>query len=446
MKATSAEQEYGGIRAEERKRRRTPTGAASTEKYMRGKTALACNAGNVLLALQTEPQLKGAFGYDEMLRTEVLLRSLFVDDPNFKPRPVTDADVTAVQVHLQWFGFRRLGKDTTHQAVDKYAREYCFHPVRDYLNGLEWDGNERLPEWLHAYLGAANTPYTKGIGKMFLIGMVARIMRPGCKMDYMPVLEGHQGTYKSSACAILAGEYFSDHLPNLSDKDASLHLRGKWLIEVAELRAYSRAAIDEFKEFLVREIDRYRPPWGRKDVHEPRQCVFVGTTNKDLYLRDETGNRRSWPIKTGIIKPDCLHRDRDLLFAEAVWRFNNGEPWWPDGQFERTAIVPEQEKRYETDAWEVPIKRYLDVLHLPKRTTILNIALNALGYEGDRPLMPVSKDEPQPARGTPINRLSTNDQQRIARILIHLEWVPKRNLRERWWEPKTTAHDTDDTA
>jgi hypothetical protein len=106
-------------------------------KYMRGKTSLACNAGNVLLALQTEPELKGAFGYDEMLRTEMLLRALFGDEPNFKPRPVTDTDVTAVQVHLQRFGFPRLGKDTTHQAIDKYARENSFHLIRDYLNGVE---------------------------------------------------------------------------------------------------------------------------------------------------------------------------------------------------------------------------------------------------------------------------------------------------------------------
>ena len=107
---------------------------------MRGKTSLACNAGNVLLALQTEPDFKGAFGYDEMQRTEILLRPLFCDDPHFKPRPVTDTDGTAVQVHLQWFGFPRLGKDTTHQAIDKVARENSFHPVRDYLNSLDWDG------------------------------------------------------------------------------------------------------------------------------------------------------------------------------------------------------------------------------------------------------------------------------------------------------------------
>jgi predicted P-loop ATPase len=423
--------------AEEKRRaqyRNDGNGTAAKGKYMRGKTALACNAGNILLALQTEPDLKGAFAYDEMLRTEVLLRPLFGNDPNFKVRPVTDTDVTAVQVHLQWFGFPRLGKDTTHQAIDKCARENSFHPIRHYLNGMEWDGFERLPEWLSTYLGAEQSDYTAGIGTMFLTGMIARIMRPGCKMDYMPVLEGDQGTFKSSACGILAGDYFSDHLPNLSNKDASLHLRGKWLVEVAELRAYSRAAVDEFKEFLVREIDRYRPPWGRKDVHEPRQCCFIATTNKEVYLRDETGNRRFWPIKVGKIDLDSLHRDRDLLFAEAVWRFKNGEQWWPTAQFERDTIADEQEKRYEADVWEKPIGQFL---RGKDKTTIMEIALGALGYEVTRPGMTVSRDEPMPLRGTPINRLAPKDQQRIIAILTHLEWEPKRDMYGRWWQPKT---------
>jgi predicted P-loop ATPase len=270
---------------------------------------------------------------------------------------------------------------------------------------------------------------------MFLIGMVARILRPGCKLDYMLTIEGDQGVWKSKMCSVLAGEYFSDHLPDITGKECSQHLRGKWLVEVAELRAYSRAAIDHFKEFLTRDTERFRPPWGRKEVHEPRQCVFVGTTNKELYLRDETGNRRFWPVKIGKIDLDSLQRDRDQLFAEAVYRFRKGEAWWPDGEFERATIADEQETRYEADVWEQPIADFLarlpeGTLLQPKRTTILSIATHALDFEDERP---TSKDEP---RGTPINRLGIADQRRIAAVLTHLEWVPKRNRRERWWEPK----------
>jgi hypothetical protein len=403
--------------------------------YMKSASDLACNVGNTLLALKQEPALKNAFGYDEMLCTEVLLRPLFNKDPNFKPRPATDADITTVQAWLQWYKFPGLGKDVTHDAVNKYARDHSFHPVRDYLNSLEWDGWPRLATWMPVYLGAEENKYTGGIGTMFLIGMVARIYKPGCKFDYMPTLEGGQGLYKSMGCSILAGpEYFSDQLPDIKSKEASQHLRGKWLIEVAELSTYSRAAVDDFKAFLARQEERYRPVWGRKEVHEPRQCAFIGTTNKSGYLRDETGNRRFWPVATGMIKLDQLQRDRDQLFAEALVLYLRGEAWWPNKDFERDYIQPEQENRYVQDVWEPLIKDYLDVLHVPKRTTLINIAVNVLGYEIEPPLIQ-PQGQPQEPRKTPINRLGPKEQGRIAAILSHLGWVPKRKNVERWWEP-----------
>jgi hypothetical protein len=411
-----------------------PAAAAGKGGYMKGKTALASNIGNVLLALDQEPELMNAFAYDEMLRTEILLRPLFNPDSNFRSRPLTDADICAVQSYLQWFGFRRLGKDATHDAISMHAREHAFHPVRDYLDRLRWDGKGRLHTWLIDYFAAPSSEYTEQIGTMFLIAMCARIYRPGCKLDYMMILEGSQGTLKSSACHILAGNYFSDQLPDITNKEAFQHLRGKWLIEVAELRAYSRAAVDHFKEFLVRDTERYRPPWGRKEVHEPRQCIFIGTTNKRLYLRDETGNRRFWPIPTGEIDLEALRRDRDQLFAEAVELYRAGVPWWPDAEFEQRCIAVEQEARFEPDAWEQQIRRHLDLLH-EKKTTILQVAIGALEYEAERPLMPKNRDEPQPARGTPINRLSPSDQRRIVAILTHLGWEPKRDMHGRWWQP-----------
>jgi hypothetical protein len=410
---------------------KTSTTIKNEGDYMENDTELASNVGNVLLALRKEPEIMNAFGFDEMLRAEVLLRPLFANTANFTVRPITDADVCAVQAHLQWFGFRRLGKDTTHDAINTHAREHSFHPVRDYLDQLRWDGKGRLRTWLADCLGSEQSEYTEEIGTMFFVAMVARIYRPGCKLDYMVVLEGDQGTAKSSACAILAGKYFSDQLPDITSKEAFQHLRGKWLIEVAELRAYSRAMVDHFKEFLVRNVERYRPPWGRKEVHEPRQCVFIGTTNKTLYLRDETGNRRFWPVKTGAIDLERLRQNRDQLLAEAVNLFRAGVAWWPNPQFEREHIMPEQEARYELDAWEQPIARYLAILHPPKKTTLLEVAVEALGFEIEPPM---SKDTP---RGTPINRLTPGDQRRIAAVLTHLKWEPKRNKQERWWQPVT---------
>jgi predicted P-loop ATPase len=221
---------------------------------------------------------------------------------------------------------------------------------------------------------------------MFLRAMVARIYRPGCKADYMLILEGPQGQLKSTACRILAwkDEYFSDALPELTNiKECSIHLQGKWLIEIPELHAFNRAEATLLKSFLSRTTEQFRPPYGRHEIAQPRQGTFIGTSNKDAYLRDETGGRRFWPVVCGAIDLEALERDRDALLAEAVTEFKTEVPWWPDPAFEQKYITPEQDKRYEFDPWFEAIEEWLDQT-TSTRITALGIARAALDMKIDR--------------------------------------------------------------
>jgi predicted P-loop ATPase len=373
------------------------------------------NLANAITALEGDPDIRDVFAFDEMLRMPVMLheiaRPLETCEP---PRPVTDEDVTELQRWLQRAGLKRIGHDIVGDAMRLHARKRAFHPVHDYLASLEWDQIPRIDTWLADYLGAERTDYyTKRVGKMFLISMVARILTPGCKADHMLVLEGPQGELKSTACTVLADPWFSDNLPDVtSGKEASQHLRGKWLLEVSEMHAMNRAEAAVLKSFISRTTERYRPVWGRCEVIEPRQCVFIGTTNESAYLRDPTGGRRFWPVLTGRIDVDGLARDRDQLFAEARHCFEFGEPWWPDKKFEREVIMPEQAARFESDAWEDHIASYLAS---QTKVTVSQVARDALGIE------------------TP--RIGTSEQRRIAAVLEQRGWyrLPKDWEGKRWW-------------
>jgi predicted P-loop ATPase len=392
--------------------------AAWLEKCQRSDEGdLLCNLANALVALRHAPELRSLLAFDDMACGPVLAASLH-REPGFTPRPLRDGDVTTIQEWMQRAGLTNMTQSVAHQAVDQRASECAFHPVRDWLGDLRWDGRPRVKGWLSRYLGVAPSEYAAAIGQMFLVGMAARVFKPGCKCDFMLVLEGPQGGRKSTACAILGAQWFSDSLPDIrAGKDASQHLRGKWLIEVSELSAIDKTEAAALKAFLTRSEERYRPPYGRHEVIEPRQSIFVGSTNKAVYLRDETGGRRFWPVKVGTINTDRLQADRSQLFAEAVKLYRDGARWWPDSSFEAEHIRPEQDARYEADVWESIISQYLEPFSM---TTVAEIAREGLHMEAAR--------------------IGTTEQRRIAAALERMGWErgPRSSAARPWVRKSVT--------
>lgn len=210
----------------------------------------------------------------------------------------------------------------TRDAIRLLAMGNAFDPVRDYLDGLKWDGVPRLDSWLADYLGAQSDPLTGAIGRAVLIAGVRRVRKPGCKFDFVMVLEGPQGGGKSTALKELAGgeEFFSDEIiVGESYKEQQELLRGKWIVELPELAGLSGAEIRRVKAFVSKTHDRARGAFQRSVEEAPRRCILIGTTNDSEYLKDQTGNRRFWPVEVaGKIDLAGLREVRDQLWAEAA--------------------------------------------------------------------------------------------------------------------------------
>jgi Virulence-associated protein E/Bifunctional DNA primase/polymerase, N-terminal len=313
------------------------------------------DAANMAHALRTMPELAGLFRFDQFADKVLLTRGV----PNLHewtsgetyPTPLTDNHEFQLVEYLRHQDFASMTPGAGHAPILQVAFENSFHPVKDYLEKVTWDGTSRVNSWLSVYLGAEAGTYAEKIGTMFLVSMVARIYRPGCQADYVLTLEGSQGLMKSTALRNLVGEqWFSDDLPDIHDKDAKGHLRGKWLIEIGELARMQRAELLTYKAFITRRADKFRPAYGRNEVDVSRANVFAATTNQDQYLADDTGNRRTWPILCGVIDLKGLERDRDQLWAEAKVMFGEGVQWWPDRAFEAEFIAPEQHERVIMDS------------------------------------------------------------------------------------------------
>lgn len=286
-------------------------------------------------------------------------RVIYGDDTPWggkKNEPLQDIDLILVKRWLaDAFGIEPPTNGIL-EATSLVGHKMRIHPVRDWLDSLEWDGVSRINTWIKDYCrGEAEEPYLSQVSRKFILAMVKRVFEPGCQWDYTVVLEGKQGQYKSTIARTLASDkWFMDNLPDLKDKDAMLTLQGKWLIELGELASVKRTDFNLVKAYLSRRVDTVRAHYGRIASDVPRQSVFIGSVNEGQYLKDPTGNRRYWPVKVGVCDVKGLAAVRDQLFAEAMHIYRTtGEILMLDTEATAQATEAQDDRRVDDDETEM---------------------------------------------------------------------------------------------
>ena len=318
--------------------------------------SLIAHMQNVELILGNDERWAGVIGFSAFSSKIVKLRAAPYGGG------VGDwADIDDMLV-MKWLAQQynlRVKASSVIEAVSVVAHDHAFHPVRNYLHGLEWDRVPRLATWLTDIMGVEATDYSSKVGKRWMVSAVGRVMQPGCKADSVMILEGAQGAGKSTAMSVLGGAWFMDTPFALGDKDGFQAIRGKWIIELGELDSFNKAESTKAKQFFSASTDTYRESYGRRTMDVPRQCVFVGTTNQDEYLKDATGNRRYWPVACTKVDLDQLREVRDQLWAEAMFCYQSGDIWWVNRD-ESTLFAEAQESRFVVDEWEGPVVKWLE--------------------------------------------------------------------------------------
>lgn len=318
---------------------------------------------NALLHLRHEKALKGLFSLNEMSRQVMVTRNApwGLDKA---PRLLCDADIIALSIHMEHRNLN-LKSDSARKIIGMVAAENKTNPIKDKLESFEWDGNVRLDSWTSDYLGTEETLFNSEAGAKWLISAVARIMKPGCKVDTMLVLEGAQGLRKSSALAAIAealdDHCFTDRLSKLDSKDAVIELQGNVIVEIAELDAFKGAQVSTIKAFLSRQIDKVRLPWDSTITEIKRACVFAGTVNPGGagWLSDATGARRFWPMTVTTVDLLGIQEIATQLWAEALIRYRNGEEWWITNPEVLAQAERAVDERYEEDVWAPLINDFL---------------------------------------------------------------------------------------
>lgn len=354
------------------------------------------NANNVVRAFMRDPVLQNLIWFDEFHK------KFYTTWNCDRPREWEDVDDINLTIYFQdKLAMQKMSPAVIKEGCMSFAKMNTRNEPKEWMESLKWDGTPRIEDFIPDGLGGEyGSNYIMSASKNFWISMAARVYRPGCQVDNMLVLEGAQGIGKTNALRVIGGEWYAEAQENIMSKDFFMILRGKIIIEVSELNAFKRAEVTRIKQVITAATDRYRAPYERHAKDHPRQSVFVGTTNQQTYLDDETGGRRFWPIVCGEINLKWIKENREQLFAEAVKCFKSGEMWYEMPLGETTF---EQEKRRTNDAWEGSIFHYLKI---KDETSIKDIAIDCLGID--------------------LGKIGKFETQRIIAVLRKFKW------RRRW--------------
>lgn len=346
---------------------------------------------NILLILKNDPNLKGRFALDAFEHREIATKNLPWRKVTTNTRYLIDKDDSGIRYYIEKiYGITGVQKILDGMAM--LLMENSFHPVKDYLLAQQWDGEERVDSVFIDYMGATDCDYTRAVTRKWFVAAVARIMTPGIKFDYMPMLIGEQGQKKSMLIDKLGRQWYSDSFATVQGKEAYEQIQGVWIVEVAELAALRQAEVEAVKHFISKREDRFRVSYGRRTENFPRQCVFIGSTNKKQPLRDPTGGRRFWPVTTYEQPPtkdvfkDLTDYEIGQIWAEAVEFFNSGEPLFLSKELELEANRI-QHKHSEEDDRTGLVHQYLET-ELPDNWDKLDVYQRREWLRGDDELQP----------------------------------------------------------
>lgn len=306
---------------------------------------------NILKVLALHPKTRERFCFDQF-RDCVLIDG--------KPWRADESGGALTALLQDSVRFQTIKSGQVIEAVETFARRAQVHAVRDWLLSIApWDGRERLAQLLALGFGAEAGPYSGAVGTFALMSAVARVFEPGCFVKMMLVLEGKQDIGKSSGIKLLAGEWYLDCTTKLDSKDFYQEIQGRWIVELSEVAAMMKAGVEEMKAALSRRDDVYRASYGRRAAAHPRQCIFIGTTNRTDWLADESGGSRFLPVNCSKVDLAWIARERAQLWAEALHRYRavaRWEQYAPPIPME--SLAEQREARYVPDAWEEMLRSY----------------------------------------------------------------------------------------